>query len=488
MERTEMLDEVPQALLRVGDLDLERGSGGVHEHLHPVDGYVQARIPLAGKAEISAAVDKAAAAFEGWRRQKPEARRDILIKLGMLMRENAMEFARLAALDGGVPLAHGQNMAERAAEWVLYYAGWADKLDGQALASYDTRGQLSYTMPEPYGVIGVIVTWNGPLMSLAMKVTPALAVGNCVVVKPAELTPFAPDLFMRLAREAGIPNGVLSILAGTPEAGEALVADRRVEKITFTGGPTAARKILVACAEQIKPAVLELGGKSGCVIYPDVDVRAVAEWAAGFTFAIMAGQGCVLPTRMIVHEDIHDQFVEELIAVTKGYKVGDPFEDGVKVGPIINAASCERIVGMLDRVRENKTGKIVLGGKRAGGELTGKNFVEPTIVIDVDPDSEVATTEVFGPVVIVMKFKDDDDAVRLANATPYGLGAFIQSKDVRRVHTIAERLKAGGVYANGAFTIAPYTPFGGLGVSGYGKEGARAGIEEFVRYKTVSVG
>ena len=198
----------------------------------------------------------------------PEARREMLNKLARLVNENVDEFARLAALDGGTPLPAGKGMAMLSAQWHSYYAGWCDKLEGQLLSTFDTRGELSYTTPEPLGVVGIIITWNGPLISLGMKVAPALAAGNCVVVKPAELTPFAPDFYAKLVREAGIPDGVFSLLPGGIEAGEALVNHPDVELISFTGGPIAARKILIACAENLKPAVLELGGKSASVLFP----------------------------------------------------------------------------------------------------------------------------------------------------------------------------------------------------------------------------
>jgi aldehyde dehydrogenase (NAD+) len=482
------VQQTPSAFLRIGNEDIATGTGGTYDHHNPVTGDFQATIPLAGAEEMNQAVERAAAAAEEWRRWRPEARRNVILKLGALVRENAPEFARLAALDGGTPLAGGMHMALLSAEWHDYYAGWCDKLEGQLNSTYDTRGEFSYTVPEPYGVVGIIITWNGPLISLGMKVAPALAAGNAVVVKPAEMTPFAPDLYARLAREAGIPDGVLSIMPGKPEAGEALVRHEKVEKISFTGGPIAARKILIACAEQLKPAVLELGGKSASILFPDTDIEAACERAVAGTIGIMAGQGCALPTRLIVHESIHDEVVERVKAIAATYKVGDPFEEGVRVGPLINAAACDRVMGMLDRVRSEGSGKIVLGGNRSGGALAGKNFIEPTIITDIQPESEIAQIEIFGPVLIIQKFADEDEAVELANATKYGLSAYIQSDNVKRVHRLAERLKAGGVYINGGFQIHPHTPFGGLGVSGYGKEGGRAGIDEFLRYKTVSIG
>jgi aldehyde dehydrogenase (NAD+) len=475
------------AMLRIGNDDLPTGSGGVFEHRHPVSGDVQVSVPLAGETEVNRAVEAAAGAFDAWRRWRPEARRDVLMRLSQLIVKNTDEFARLAAHDGGTPLRTARAGVKLAAAWTAYFAGWADKLDGQLLSTFDTRGELAYTAAEPIGVVGIIITWNGPLISLGMKVGPALAAGNCVVVKPPELTPLVPDLFARLAREAGLPHGVLSMLPGTVAAGDALVRHPRVEKISFTGGAATARKILAACAEQLKPAVMELGGKSASLLFPDADIDAACQRAVSWTIGFLSGQGCALPTRLIVHESIYDSVIEKLVAIARKYTVGDPFEDGIAVGPLINAAACDRVMAMLDRVRESRSGRIVLGGKRAGGTLAGKNFIEPTIIVDVDPASEIAQLEVFGPVLVVHKFATEEEAVALANGTPYGLAAFIQSNDVKRVHRLAERLKAGGVYVNGGFPAMPYTPFGGIGVSGYGKEGGKAGLDEFLRYKTVTI-
>jgi aldehyde dehydrogenase (NAD+) len=241
------------------------------------------------------------------------------------------------------------------------------------------------------------------------------------------------------------------------------------------------------CARQIKPSVMELGGKSASLMFPDADIDAACERAVLWSIGILAGQGCALPTRLLVHADIYDQVLDKLVAIAARYKVGDPFDPTVAVGPLINAAACERVMGMLDRVRESNSGRILMGGGRGTGELAGKNYIQPTIIADADPDAEIAQIEVFGPVLVVLKFKDEDDAVRIANNTPYGLAAYIQSNDLKRVLRVAERLKAGGVYANGAHQILPHTPFGGLGLSGFGKEGGRAGIDEFLRYKTVAI-
>src|SRR3984957_11028842 len=455
----------PQVQLRYGDKVLDAGSGGVYRHLNPYTGELQAEIPLAGRAEVDEAVELAAGQAESWRRWAPERRRDVLMRFAALLDERRDEFAALMALDGGTPTHFGHRIIDNSINWTRYYAGWCDKLSGELVSTLD-----------------------GPVVSLGMKVIPALAAGNCVVAKPSEFTPFAPDLYARLLREAGLPGGVCSILAGGPEAGAALVAHPKVEKVSFTGGPSAARQIARICAEQLKPAVLELGGKTGSLVFPDAgDLREVAERAVRDSIGVLAGQGCVVPTRLIVHTDIYDEMVSLVTAAAAAYKVGDPFDPEVKVGPLINAAAVERVCGMLDRVRRDNAGRIACGGGRAGGDLAGKNFVEPTVIVDADPRHEIAQAEIFGPVLLMFRFSTEDEAVELANSTPYGLGANIQSTNLTLVHRLAERLKAGGVYVNGARQNLPHTPFGGLGVSGYGKEGGRAGIDEFLRYKTVSI-
>ncbi|MCU1458917.1 MAG: Aldehyde Dehydrogenase, partial [Actinomycetia bacterium] len=267
---------VPSAHLHIGDDQLSEGSGGVYEHVYSATGEVHGNVPLAGVDEVNAAVDAADAAFKVWRAWNPADRRDALYRLAKLITDNADEFCRLAVLDNGVTYEfakHGPRIAE---EWTSYYAGWADKIEGQLISSNRQQRDLAYTLAEPYGVVGIIITWNGPLISLAMKVVPAIAAGNTVVVKPSELTPYAAELFMKIVREAGIPAGVVNMVPGGVDAGEALVRNPKVQKVSFTGGPTTARKILAGCAEQLKPAVLELGGKSASLVFPDVNLDYVA--------------------------------------------------------------------------------------------------------------------------------------------------------------------------------------------------------------------
>jgi aldehyde dehydrogenase (NAD+) len=478
----------PAVSLHIGGEARAAGSGGTRTHIHPVSGSALADIPLAGPAEVDEAVARAEAAREGWRRTRPEERRDILNRLADLMEAKKREFAEMAALDGGTPIMQGERGVETAVSWTRYYAGWCDKLTGELMSTFDTRGEFSYSTPEPIGIVGIINTWNGPLIGLGMKVVPALAAGNCVIVKPAEITPFAPELFAQCCKEAGVPDGVLTLFPGTGEAGEAMVRHPKIRKISFTGGPITARKILAAAAEQIKPTVMELGGKSASIVFRDCDLQAAAERAIFWTIGCLAGQGCALPTRQIVHADVYDEFLEKMVAIAAHFKVGDPMQPGVMVGPVINEAAVNRITGMFDRAKADGAARFVIGGNRCGGELANGNFIEPTILADVDPDHEIAQVEIFGPAVAVLKFHDEDEAVAIANNSEYGLAAYIQSDNLQRVHRIAERLHAGGVYVNGGFQINSYTPFGGVGISGFGKEGGKAGIEEFLHMKTVTIG
>lgn len=474
--------------LRVGDKLLTEGSGGIFEHVNPANGKVQAKVPMAGPAEVNQAVEAAATAFDIWKKWSGAARRDALIRLADLVQARATDFGVRAAMDIGTPVAMGGAGPMLFNTWTRYYAGWADKIGGEVNGSFEREGEFSYAVSEPFGVVGIIITWNGPLISIGMKVSPALAAGNTVVIKPSEMTPFAADLFGQLVKEAGIPDGVVNIVTGGVDAGEALVRHPKVEKISFTGGPTAARKIMALCAEQLKPSLHELGGKSANIIFPDANLEAAVAYSAMFPLQVLSGQGCALPTRLLVHESVYDKAKEIAVGVAKSLKLGDPMDPQTGMGPVVNQAAATRILGMINQAKADGAGKVLTGGARAGGALKDGFFIEPTVIADLDNESEIAQTEVFGPVLGMIPFKTDDEAVALANATAYGLAAFVQTRDIQRVHRMADRLKAGAVYVNGATSIWPSTPFGGIGLSGFGREGGRAGLDEYMRAKTVQIG
>jgi aldehyde dehydrogenase (NAD+) len=480
-----MTDRTPPAVhLHVGGERLETGAGGFHDHVDPATGEVNARIPLADKEDVDRAVRVAHAAYDGWRRTPPAQRRAHLLRLADLIEEHAAEFARLGALDNGTGITGGAAFPPLAVEWTRYYAGWADKISGDVTGNPMHDGELGYTLLEPYGVIGIIITWNGPLISLAMKVPPAVAAGNTVVVKPSELTPFSGELFMDLVERAGFPPGVINLLPGTAEAGHQLVTHDLVKKITFTGGPATATKILEACAPSMKPVVLELGGKSANIVLEDADLEAACAHGTFMSVGALTGQGCALPTRMLVHESVHDAVVEGVKAVVAMISTGDPMEATTINGPVVNQAAVDRIMGMIERAQADGA-TLVAGGRRL--DRPGY-FIEPTVFTDVDPDSELAQNEVFGPVLAITRFRTDDEAIAIANSTRYGLSAYIQTKDLRRATRIAAELETGEVLVNGAMNLAAHRPFGGIGISGVGKEGGRAGFEEFLRVKSVGIG
>jgi aldehyde dehydrogenase (NAD+) len=478
--------ERPPVHLRIGGESLSSGSGGVHEHVDPATGQVDARIPLAGASEIDRAVIGANEAFDQWRRTVPGDRRRHLLRLADLMEANSEEFARRGTMDNGTPAAVVAGMVESSVEWTRYYAGWADKVAGELSTSYAAVGELNYTLHQPYGVIGIIITWNGPLISLAMKIPAALAAGNTVVVKPSEMTPFTGELFMDLVEEAGIPTGVVNILPGAPEAGEALVAHPLVQKVSFTGGPTTARKILHSCAELMKPAVLELGGKSANIIFDDADLDVACGHGAFLSVGILSGQGCAFPTRMLVQEGVYDDVVDRVGAVAKGIPVGDPWEPTTMAGPVVNQEALARIMGVIEQAQADGA-RLVTGGSRLGGDLANGYFIEPTVFADVDPDSDLAQNEVFGPVLAITPFANDDDAVRIANNSRYGLSGYLQTSNLARALRVAEELHTGEVLINGAANLRVQRPFGGQGISGFGKEGGKLGIDEFLRVKSVGI-
>src|SRR4051812_48862680 len=370
---------VPDVHLHIGAEQRTNGQGGVHDHVWPVTGEVQGPVPLAGPADVDDAVRAAREAFEVWRAWTPWQRRDVLVRLADLLVRDRDELARLAVLDNGMTYGIAHYTATSVTDYTRYYAGWADKVEGRVTSSPAHGRELAYTAPEPYGVVGIIITWNGPMVSIGMKVIPALAAGNTVVIKPSELTPYATEHFMALVREAGIPAGVVNMLPGTAEAGEALVRHPVVEKISFTGGPTAARAILATCAESLKPAVLELGGKSASIVFPDADLDAVAFTATASVHQTLAGQGCALATRLVVHDSIYDELVDKVVSFTRDITLGDPFDPATGMGPVVSRAAQERILAMVDRARTDGTAKLLAGGGAPGGALADGFYVEPTV-------------------------------------------------------------------------------------------------------------
>jgi acyl-CoA reductase-like NAD-dependent aldehyde dehydrogenase len=455
-------------------------AAGTYAHHYAATGRLQAEVGLAGPGDVDDAVAAARQAQPAWASLAPTRRAAVLYRLADLLEGHADEAAALAALDNGTPVSVLQPGLYTAA-WVRYYAGWCDKLDGETLAGGRTATTVRL---EPYGVVAVIPPWNGSMMGMGQKAAPALAAGNAVVAKPPELAPFGVLRFAELAAEAGLPPGVLNVVVGGATAGAALAGHAGVDKISFTGGSATARSLMAAAADHLTPLSLELGGKSPLLVFPDADVDRAASVAAHLGAALLSGQGCALPTRTYVHRDVYDDVAAKVVAAVGAVPVGDPLDPATLVGPVVTEPAMERILSVIGRAKADGA-TLLAGGARLAGELADGWFVAPTVFGDVDHTSDLARNEVFGPVQSLLRFDTEDEALALANDSPYGLAAYLYTADPRRIERFVRELDTGTVLVNGMGRISPAAPFGGTKQSGFGREGGRAGIEEMVRTKTV---
>ncbi|MDR6397525.1 aldehyde dehydrogenase family protein [Herbaspirillum seropedicae] len=470
--------------LLIGERWAAEGEHGTMEHINPSTGKILGKFASAGVSDLNAAVAAAKAAYPAWRAVTADQKREILLKLGALLERHRAELDMLSSMESGHPISLPSTGV--AIDHVLYNAGWIDKLEGQTVPVYPQRA-LNLVEHEPYGVIGAIVTWNGPLAMTAMKVSAAIAAGNCVVLKPAELAPFAPARFAELALEAGLPPGVLNVVTGGPEVSDALVRHKDVGKITFTGSIPIARQILKAASETIKPVLLELGGKSANIVFPDADLDNAAHMSAFFGAMMVAGQGCLLPTRLLVHNSIYDEFVERVVTNIRQAKLGDALDPATMVGPVISSRAVERIMGYIDGAKNDGSAKLLTGGERGRGALADGYFIEPTVFGDVDNRSRLAQEEIFGPVLSVIRFDTEEQAIAMANDTSFGLAGYVHTNDLRRAHRVASQIEAGYLGVNAFPPMPASAPFGGWKESGVGKEGGRIGIEEFRRAKNIYI-
>ena len=473
---------LPEVNLIIGAERRSAGGGGTFDHVNPSTGLKQAEIPMASPKDVDDAVTAARAAQRIWGTMKASVRRDVLLKFAELIRDYE-HWTQLSVLENGIPSQWAGIFAQGAYDWTSYYAAWADKLNGEVVAADDHDGFI-YTVSEPYGVVASIITWNAPLLSLGMKLPAALAAGNTVVLKPAEFTPFTAMIYTELARQADIPDGVINVVPGGPDAGEALVRHPGVDKVSFTGGPQTAQAIMRGAADHLTPVLFELGGKGANLIFEDADLAEAVPFSCGFAMA-NNGQGCALPTRLLVQRPVYDQVLEQVVAITSALKTGDPLDSDTYIGPLITATALDRVKGMIDAAVASEAGRLVVGGERVGGEFANGYFIPPTVFADVDPASDLAQREVFGPVLSVIPFDTEEQAVQLANATPYGLTDYIQTTNQRRVRRLIPQLRCGTVGVNTGSCTTHLAPFGGVGVSGFGREGGKAGIDEYVRVKSV---
>ena len=414
-----------------------------------------------------------------------DRRRDLLIDLADAVHENLDELARLNVYDYAVPISFAGTalLLER---FLRYYAGYVDKPHGSS-TPVDWSFDVNLIEREPYGVVGVITPWNGALAVTASCVAPALAAGNAVLLKPSELAPLASLRFGELCMQVGLPAGLVNVVPAGPEGGEALVRHPGIRKIHFTGGDGTARKVLQAAAVNLTPVVAELGGKSANIVFDDADLDAAAMLSAHQGPLMQSGQSCACASRVLVHESVYDAFLEKFVAVVEASTIGDPLDPAVVFGPVISQSAVDRIVGVIDEAVASGAGDLLAGGKRLGGELAHGFYLQPTVFGGVDNASALAQTETFGPVVSVMKFSDEAEAVRVANDTPYGLNAFVQTNDLGRAHRVARQLEAGSVWINKYSDISPGGPYGGYKQSGFGRTGGLEGLQEFLQVKNIRI-
>ena len=480
-EYTKLLDGLDRPF--VGGAALREG-GSRREHINPNDGTVNSSFTVGGAAEIDRAVKAAAAAQKQWIALPGNRRAAVLMRLAALIREHATRLTHVLAVEGGIPVSLG---VELAAAWVEHFAGYADKLMGGTTADMYPMPGFGYTRKEPYGVIGVIIPWNHPLIASCQVGIPAIAAGNGLVIKPPSDTPFCGVLLAQLAVEAGMPPGLFNVVPGDAEAGTALIEHREVGKISFTGGGATARHVMAAAAKVLKPLFLELGGKSANLLFADAQLDTQVPFSLGFCMGL-SGQGCVLPTRLLVEAPAYERVIEGLVATAPHLKLGNALKPDTVMGPVVNRAAQQRILGVIERAQREKQGRLVYGGKAGHGELAQGSFVEPTIFVDVDPDSSLARQEVFGPVLSVIRFRTEDEAVRIANDSEFGLGAYVQTTSLPRAQRLSAALAAGTVCINGASGVPPMLPFGGYKQSGFGRIGGREGLEEYLQTKAVFIG
>jgi len=451
------------------------------ETVDPATEQVIAHVAEADAPDIDAAVSAARTALQGeWGHMRAAERGQALLRLAELIRKNQDALAELESLDSGKPVSAIRRQDLPAVlDTLTYYAGWADKINGQVIPARPDA--LTYTVREPVGVVAAIIPWNFPLMIGMWKLAPALACGCTVVLKPAELTPLTALRIGELALAAGFPPGVLNVVPGFGKAaGAALVEHPDVDKITFTGSPAVGRQILRGAAGNLKRVTLELGGKSANIIFPDADLEAAVKAAASGIF-FNTGQVCSAGSRILAHADIYDEVIERLVARAKAIRVGDPRDAGTSMGPLVSQVQMKRVLDYIE-IGKQEGARLATGGSRIGS--TGY-FISPTVFANVEHRMRISQEEIFGPVASVIRFTDEDDAIRLANGTKYSLAAGVWSADIARVHRFVRRLKAGTVWANTFGPTDVRLPWGGNRDSGFGREHGDVAIDNFTEPKVV---
>jgi betaine-aldehyde dehydrogenase len=472
--------------LFIGGRFVDAESGETLPTLNPHDNTPIADVAMAGRADVDKAVDAAERAFPAWSRMAAADRGRILLKLADLIEARADELARLESLDTGHPLRDSRALdVPRTAACFRYFGGMADKLQGDVVPV--EAGFLNYLLREPVGVVGQVVPWNFPLMFTSWKMGPALAAGNTIVLKPAEITPLTSLRIAELMSEAGMPDGVVNVVPGLGSvAGQYIAEHERIAKIAFTGSTATGRRIVQASSGNLKKVQLELGGKGANIVFDDADLVAAVNGSAWAIFHNQ-GQACIAGSRLVLHEKIADAFLDRFTALARSIRVGNPLDPSTEMGPLTSTQHRDRVLSYVDVARA-EGGRVVSGGKAPDDPALARGcYVEPTVVQAKTPKDRIAQEEVFGPFVTVLTFANDDEALAIANATEYGLGSGLWTKDLARAHRFAREIHAGMVWINSYKRVNPGSPFGGVGRSGYGREMGFEAMREYTQVKSVWV-
>lgn len=473
--------------LHIGGEDRPASNGDALEVRNPATSEVLANVASATEDDVAAATAAAAQAFPDWSQTSSSRRAGILRDWAEAIAEHADELAELETKDVGKPISISRKVDLRTApDAVEYFAGMATKIEGRTIPVPGSF--LNYTVREPYGVIAGIIPWNYPLLQAIWKIAPAIMAGNTIVLKPAEQAPLPPMRLIQLLHEVGLPDGVVNAVPGIGEvAGAALCNDPNVKAIAFTGSLEVGKLIQGYAAERVIPVTLELGGKSPNIVFEDANTKLAAVLSHT---AILTNQGenCTAGSRLLVHESVHDEVVDGLLQRIRDKTViGDPMDESTTVGPLIDAEQLKRVQGFVDRAADDGAELLIGGGTRQVEGLDSELFFEPTVFDNVDNSSEIAQNEVFGPVLTVTTFSDEDEAVALANDVKYGLAAVVQTGDVSRAHRVAARLEAGNVWINSWGALHSSSPYGGYKMSGHGREMGFSVMHHFTQEKSVWV-
>ncbi|HUN60330.1 MAG TPA: aldehyde dehydrogenase family protein [Candidatus Binataceae bacterium] len=470
--------------LLIGGKWIPAKSGKTFETINPSNEEVLGIVSEGDKADIDEAVKAARAAFETgkWPAIGPHQRARYLFKIAELIDAHGDELAELITLDNGKPLGESTVEVGRTAETFRYYAGWATKFYGETNPSNPSF--FNYTLREPIGVCGQIIPWNGPRATISWKIAPALAFGNTLVLKPAEQTPLPAIRMGELICEAGIPDGVVNIVTGFGEtAGAAVASHPDIDKVAFTGSTEVGKLILQASSGNLKRVSLELGGKSPNVIFPDADMDQAVALSATGVFRNQ-GQVCCAATRMFVQEGVYDEFAERIAAKADQIKLGQPLDSSTTMGPLVSSEQHQRVLNYL-RLAQEEGAQAKAGGER--GPQPKGYFVKPTIYTGAKNGMRIAREEIFGPVAVLIPFKDENDAVLQGNDTTYGLGAGVWTSDISRAHKVARALRSGSVWINCYGLIDPISPFGGYKQSGFGRELGPQSVDLYTQIKSVYI-